>query len=110
MGSDNELGRHVITPTVRLFVKPKGHLLRGGEMADKYLYLTIWVTESNSVFKSSIFDYEKFVLNKVPWSKLLDRDFYRDILPYLGLDGWQLVSTSVPDEYAITRFIFCKKL
>lgn len=79
-------------------------------MADRYKYLTIWVTETNSVFKS-VPEIEVFFVNNVTWNNNLKAgDFFRDVLRILGNDGWQIVSSSVPDENGITRFILSKKV
>lgn len=79
-------------------------------MADRYKYLTIWLTNTDSIFKTCIPDDVRFTDNNVTWNKLKERDFFRDVLNVFGNDGWQIVSTSVPDENEITRFIFCKKV
>jgi len=80
-------------------------------MSDQYKYLTIWVKETDSIFKTSIPVNEDFCVKHVlPWIKLKEKDFYRDVLNVLGYDGWLIVSTSVPDKNGITRFILSKKV
>lgn len=78
-------------------------------MANQYIYLTIWVTNTDSVIKTCSADDVDFHVDKVNWNRLINKDFFIDVLSILGNDGWQIVSTSVPDENEITRFIFCKK-
>jgi len=79
-------------------------------MAERYKYLTVWVTETNSIFKTCVPDYENFYVNHVPWFSLKEKDFFRDVLSVLGNDGWQIVSSSVPDRFGVTRFILSKKI
>jgi len=79
-------------------------------MFDPYMYLTIWLTNTDSIFNYCIPDDVIYHLDKVKFNKLMQRDFFKDVLNVLGNDGWQIVSTSVSDKNEITRFIFCKKV
>lgn len=79
-------------------------------MANRYKYLTIWVTKTCSIFDTSVSDHVDFFAKEVPWSELKRGDFYRNMLSFLGNDGWQIVSTSVPDKNGITCFILSKTI
>lgn len=74
-----------------------------------FSYIVIWVKISGMIYQSTIPSGKCIMPDGITWEVMKNRDFYFELLEYLGGAGWQLISVSVPDQYGVTRYIFCKR-
>ena len=105
------MGRHVITPVVRLF-----GLDYGGELSKIYQYLVVTVNNETlkvrsikkSDCKSDSFKLDKYDLD-VKSLLAIDPSFKEYWLDYLGTLGWLLILSQTLSD-AFTDFYFQKEI